>query len=396
MDFEFSADEQQFINDVRAFLAEEAKKPYADEVMNPNREADSMLSDSQERRDFNKELSAAGYLGMSWPKEFGGQEKAGIYEYLVNEELASVGAPLIGKGVGCVGKTLIRHGTEKQKAEFLPQILHADIEFCLGYSEPGAGSDLASLKLKTTECEGGWKVNGQKIFNTSAHFADWYWLASRTHSEGRKHEGISLFLIPMESDGITINEIETMGDHRTNEVFFDDVFIPTEALVGELHKGWVYICEALDYERFTLYTVGPVQKKFSVFVDMLKKTERNGMLLKDDPTVRKTVAQLATDIETAVMLQRRVISAAVKGGVPTIEAAQCKLYSTQLGQRLANAALDVLGPLGMLHEGVDFAPCDGKWEHSYRATALDTIGGGTSEVQKNIIARRGLGLPLKM
>jgi len=396
MDFEFSPEQQQFIENVRAFLAEEAKKPYAREVMNPEREADSMLADSAERREFNKQLSAAGYLGMSWPKEFGGQEKEGIYEYLVNEELASVGAPLIGKGVGCVGKTLIRHGTEKHKAEFLPQILNADIEFCLGYSEPGAGSDLASLKLKATECEGGWKVNGQKIFNTSAHFADWYWLAARTNSEGRKHEGISLFLIPMNSEGITVNEIQTMGDHRTNEVFFDDVFIPSEALVGELHKGWVYICEALDYERFTLYTVGPIQKKFDVFVDMVKKETRNGKALKDDPMVRKTVAQLATDVETAVMLQRRVICAAVKGGVPTVEAAQCKLYSTQLGQRLANAALDLLGPAGMLHEGVEHAPCDGKWEHSYRATALDTIGGGTSEVQKNIISRRGLGLPLQI
>jgi alkylation response protein AidB-like acyl-CoA dehydrogenase len=396
MDFEFSPDQQQFIDNVRAFLANEATKPYAREVMNPGREADSMLSDSQERRDFNKQLAAAGYLGMSWPKQYGGQEKEGIYEYLVNEELASVGAPLIGKGVGCVGKTLIRHGSEKHKKEFLPQILHADIEFCLGYSEPGAGSDLASLKLKATECDGGWKVNGQKIFNTSAHFADWYWLAARTDSSGKKHEGISLFLIPMNSPGITINEIKTMGDHRTNEVFFDDVFIPRDALVGELHKGWVYICEALDYERFTLYTVGPVQKKFDVFVEMLKITTRNGKSLVNDPLVRKTIAQLATDVETCIMLQRRVICAAVKGGVPTVEAAQCKLYSTQLGQRLANAALDILGPTGMLHEGVAHAPCDGKWEHSYRATALDTIGGGTSEVQKNIIARRGLGLPLNI
>jgi alkylation response protein AidB-like acyl-CoA dehydrogenase len=198
------------------------------------------------------------------------------------------------------------------------------------------------------------------------------------------------------SEGITVNEIKTMGDHRTNEVFFDDVFIPEDALVGELHKGWVYICEALDYERFTLYTVGPIQKKFDVFVDMIRNTTRNGQPVKEDPVVRKTVATLATDLETCIMLQRRVICAAVKGDVPTVEAAQCKLYSTQLGQRLANAALDILGPTSLLGEEVEHAPCDGKWEHSYRATALDTIGGGTSEVQKNIISRRGLGLPLKI
>ncbi len=394
MDFEFSAEEQQFIIDVRAFLASEKKKPYAREVMNPEREADSMLADSAERREFNKQLAAKRYLGMSWPAVYGGQEKPGIYEYLVNEELASVGAPLIGKGVGCIGKTLIKHGSEKLKLEFLPQILEADIEFCLGYSEPGAGSDLASLKLKAERDGAGWRLNGQKIFNTSAHFADWYWVAARTDFSAKKHKGISVFLLPMSAKGLTINEIKTMGDHRTNEVFFDDVWVSDEYLVGNLNEGWTYICEALDYERFTLYTVGPLQKKFEVFLEMVKTTKRDGQLLKDDPHVRRLVAQLGTDLETAVMLQRKVIAAAVKGGVPTVEAAMCKLYSTQLGQRLANASLDILGPESMLHEGVEFAPVDGKWEHSYRATALDTIGGGTSEVQKNIIARRGLGLPL--
>lgn len=393
MDFEFSAAEQQFIKDVRAFLAEEAKKPYAREVMNPEREADSMLADSQERREFNKELAKNGYLGMSWPAQFGGQEKEGIFDYLVNEELASVGAPLIGKGVGCIGKTVIKHGNDKLKQEFLPQILNADIEFCLGYSEPGAGSDLASLKLKAEKCEGGWKLNGQKIYNTSAHFADWYWVAARTDFDAPKHKGISVFLLPMSAPGLTINEIKTMGDHRTNEVFFDDVFVGDDYLVGELNKGWLYICEALDYERFTLYTVGPLQKKFEKFVELVKTESCDGQLLCERPDVRKLLARFATDVETATMLQRRVIAAAAKGGVPTVEAAACKLYSTQLGQRIANAALDVLGPAGMLHEGVDFAPMDGKWEHSYRATALDTIGGGTSEVQKNIIARRGLELP---
>ena len=204
MDFEFSPEQQQFIGNIRSFLADEAKKPYAAEVMSPDREADSMLADSPERRAFNKQLAAKRFLGMSWPVEYGGQAKEGIFEYLVNEELASVGAPLIGKGVGCVGKTLIRHGSEKQKQEFLPQILNADIEFCLGYSEPGAGSDLASLKLKAEKVDGGWKVNGQKIFNTSAHFAEWYWLSARTDFEAAKHKGISLFLIPMHSTDITV------------------------------------------------------------------------------------------------------------------------------------------------------------------------------------------------
>jgi len=317
----------------------------------------------------------------------------GIYDYLLNEELASVGAPLIGKGVGCIGKTLIAHGSDKLKQEFLPKILNAEVEFALGYSEPGAGSDLASLKLKAERDGDGWVLNGQKMWTTSAHFADWYWVAARTDPDARKHKGISVFLLPMDHPGLTITEIETMGDHRTNQVFFDDVRVHSDYLVGEENKGWTYVCEALDYERFTLYTVGPILAKFDALVELLKITERDGRPLSDDAVIRSRIAELACELESAKMLQRRVIAAALKGAVPTVEAAMYKLYSTEMGRRLADFALNCLGPMGLLRHSAEDAPAQGKWEHSYRATAVDTIGGGSSEVQKNIIARRGLNLP---
>lgn len=395
MNFDFSAAEQAFVAEVRQFIAEEAASDDAADVMNPNRESDSILSDTPARKRFNKKMAERGYIGMSWPKEYGGQERPGIYEYLLNEELSRVGAPLIGKGVGCVGQTLIRHGSDKLKAEFLPKILRAEVEFALGYTEPGAGSDLASLKLKAERQGDGWLLNGQKMFTTSAHFADWYWLAARTDPTAKKHKGISLFLVPMDDPGITIHPIETLGEHVTNQVFIDDVWVHDDYLVGELNKGWTYICEALDYERFTFYTFSPLEEKFNALLSLVKSTRRNGREISEDPLVQRRVARLATDVETAKMLQRRVIYAASQGGVPSIEAAMCKLFSTELHQRLSRAAMDFLGEEGLLHKSCAHAPAAGKWEWSYRATALDTIGAGTSEIQKNIIARKKLELPLE-
>lgn len=393
MEFRFSSAEEAFIAQAQKFIEGEREQAEREGVFAPNREADSMLSDSSERRAFNQRLSEAGYLGMSWAGEYGGQNMPGIYDYLLNEELASVGAPLIGKGVGCIGKTLIAHGSDKLKQEFLPKILNAEVEFALGYSEPGAGSDLASLKLKAERDGDGWVLNGQKMWTTSAHFADWYWVAARTDPDAQKHKGISVFLLPMDHPGLSITEIETMGDHRTNQVFFDDVRVHSDYLVGEENKGWTYVCEALDYERFTLYTVGPILAKFDALVELLKITERDGRPLSDDAVIRSRIAELACELESAKMLQRRVIAAALKGAVPTVEAAMYKLYSTEMGRRLADFALNCLGPMGLLRHSAEDAPAQGKWEHSYRATAVDTIGGGSSEVQKNIIARRGLNLP---
>ncbi len=394
MDFRLSEEERAFVAEVRAFLDKEALREDAADVMAPDREADSMLSDSPARRAFNRRLAERGYLGMTWPVEYGGSNRPGIFEYLLNEELAGRGAPLIGKGVGCIGKTLIRHGSETLKQEFLPQILNAEVEFALGYSEPSAGSDLAALRLRAERTDTGWLLNGQKTFTTSAHFADWYWVAARTDPSAPKHKGISVFLIPMDHPGLTVHEIKTMGDHRTNAVYFDNVEIPHDRLVGEENKGWIYVCEALDFERFTFFTVNPIITKFAALLDLLKDTRRNGAALTSDPLIKREIARLAADVEAAKMLQRRVIAAASKGDVPAVEAAMYKLFSTQLGQRLANFALDALGAEGLLSHGATDTLANGKWEHSYRATVLDTIGGGSSEVQKNIIARRGLGLPV--
>ena len=395
MNFNFTKEEEQFIDEVKIFIAEEKKKSNADVVFAPNREADAQTKiDSPERRDFMKILSSKGYLGMSWPKEYGGQEKPGIYDYILNEELCRVGAPSPGKGVGSIGQTIIHHGSNKIKDEFLPKILAGEIDFALGYSEPGAGSDLASLKLKAERKEGGWLINGQKIWTSSAHVADWYWLAARTDTEAPKHRGISVFLVKMDNPGIEVHPIETVGEHATNSVFLTDVFISDEYVIGEVNKGWVYICEALNYERFTFYTIAPLEQKFKELVELTNKVKRDGVILSQIPDIRKKIIYLYADVQKAKVLQRKVLSVAIQDEVPQTEAAVFKLFSTKLHQKLANEAMDILGREGLFRKEYDKSHANGKWEWSYRSTLVDTIGAGTTEIQKNTIAKKSLKLPL--
>jgi alkylation response protein AidB-like acyl-CoA dehydrogenase len=389
MNFEFSEEECQFLREVDEFLEENRHI----DVMDVTRENMAQVCDTPERRVFMKKLAEKGWLGITWPKEYGGQDGEGIYEYLLNEKLSSVGAPQIGKGVGIIGKTLINVGSEKLKKEFLPQILNADVEFAVGYSEPNAGSDAAAMRLKAERKGDGWVLNGQKIFTTSAHFADWYWVGARTDTEVRKHNGISLFLLRMDDPGLTIHPMPTMGGERTNGVFFDDVFVHDDYRVGEVNKGFQYIAEALDIERFTLFTLSPIRGRVQLLCDYVKTATRDGKPLKDDPVLRQRVAQFATELEVARLLGIKFVDAALSGKTPTYEASAYKLYATELSLRVANATMDIVGPGAQLALGTEEAPLNGRGESCYTYTVIDTIGGGSSEVQRNIISKRKLGLP---
>jgi len=388
VDFELSDEEKAFEAEVEAFLRENQSP----DVMDPTPEQLSQTVDTPAKRAFMKKLAERGWLGMSWPRQYGGRELSGIHDFILTEALSRHGAPQPGKGVGIVGKTLIRRASEKLKSEFLPRIMRGEVEFAIGYSEPQAGSDAANMQLRATRVAGGWKLDGQKSWTTSAHFADWYWVGARTNP-AEKHKGITLFLIPMNHPGFTIRPIWTIGDERTNEVFFDDVLVPDEYVVGQLNAGFIYISEALDLERFAMMPVGPLEEKVKALVAWARGARRDGEPVKHDPGLRSRLARAVTELEVARMLQRRVISAALRDRVPTLEASEYKLYMNECGKRVANLALDLMGPEGALRAGEDGAPLGGRFERSYRYTVVDTIGGGTSEIQKNIIARRGLGLP---
>jgi len=353
MDFEFSTEERAFAEEVEKFLDLHATPDVADVT----RENMAQIVDTPARRAFVKKLSAQGWIGMSWPTEYGGQEKEGVYEYLLNEALARRGAPQIGKGAGIVGKTLIRHGSDKLKREFLPQIVRGEIEFAVGYSEPQAGSDAANMQLKAEPAPGGWCLNGQKIWTTSAHFADWYWVGARTDPDKAKHAGISLFLIPMSHPGLTVQATPTIGDERTNTVFFNDVFVAEDYLVGQRGSGFQYISEALDLERFTMFTFSPIEQRLEELVDFVRREERDGEPLRENALVRQRIAQLATQCEVARALGLRFVAASTsKGKPPTVEASEYKLYATQLSQRVANATLDIAGAGAQLRVHTGDAP----------------------------------------
>ena len=257
-----------------------------------------------------------------------------------------------------------------------------------------AGSDAANMQLKADKVDGGWNLNGQKIFTTSAHFANWYWVGARTDQDAPKHHGITLFLIPMDHPGLTIQGMPTIGDELTNQVFFDDVFVGDDYVVGELNRGFQYVSEALDLERFTMFTFAPVGQRVDEVIDYVREEQRDGAPLREDPLIRSKVAQLVTQRAVARVLGLKVVAASIKGGKPpTVESSEYKLYTTELSQRIADTALDIAGPGGQLRVHNREAPMRGRPELTYRYSVIDTVGGGTSEIQKNIIARRKLGLP---
>src|SRR6188768_1568387 len=342
----------------------------------------AQIVDTPKRRAFMAKLGEIGWLGMTWPKEYGGSEGEGVYEYLLNERLAGRGGPQIGKGVGIIGKTLIAHGNDFLKETFLPKILRNEVEFAVGYSEPNAGSDAASMRLKAERGERdgkqGWILNGQKTWTTSAHFAEWYWLGTRT-DPASKHRGITLMLVPLDQPGVTIKGIWTMGDERTNEVFIEDVFVPDEYVVGEVNRGFQYISEALDLERFTMFTFSPIKQRLDLLCDYVKTAERDGKPMKDDPVVRRDIARLVTDAEVARVLGLRVVAASMKGEKtpgtppPTVESSEYKLFATEYSRRLANASMDIGGPSSQLRVKTEEAPMKGRAESTYRYTVIDTI-----------------------
>jgi alkylation response protein AidB-like acyl-CoA dehydrogenase len=387
MDFRDTPEEAAFRKEVREFIQKEAPLNRSD------------FRDAwQKGQTWWKKLQERGWIAPAWPKEYGGAGMTVMQQFIFNEEMAKLRAPrpmhLI-IGLGMAGPTLIVHGTEEQKKRFLPQMLSGDDVWSQGYSEPEAGSDLASLRTRAVKDGDDYVINGQKIWTTLAHQSKWMILLARTDPDAPKHKGITYFIVDMKSPGITIRPLVNMcGTHEFNEVFFDNVRVPKENVVGEENRGWYAAVTTLDFERSSIGSAIGMRQEMDELIEYAREhSEDHTSTLGISPTLRYELSDRLVETEVARMLSYRVASLQGRGLIPNYEASALKLFSTELHQRITTTGIKILGLYGQLERGSERAPWKGRLCYNFLRGVAHTIEGGTSEIQRNIIAQRGLGLP---
>ncbi len=385
MDFSWSDEEQTFRDRVQTFLREEWGNAASGE-----------LTGRERSRAFERRLAEEGWLTMAWPAEYGGRDASHVEQMIFAEETARFDAPNGGQGARMVGPTLIIHGTEEQRAEHLPRIAAGEVMWSQGYSEPGSGSDLASLQTRAVRDGDDFVINGQKIWTSGAQFADWLHVLTRTDPEAPKHRGISYFMVPKESPGLSVRPIEQMhGASGFNETFFEDVRVPAHNMIGEENRGWYVATTTLDFERSGVGRAASVERSFTAFLEFASGADSagSGRRVSEDGVARLNLADTATELEIGRNLGYRVAWMQGSGMVPNYEASMSKMYNSELNQRNARRNINMIGLYGGLMPGSDHAPLRGAAAQAYLSTVSSTIAAGTSEIQRNIIATRGLGLP---
>ncbi|MGE0571388.1 MAG: acyl-CoA dehydrogenase family protein [Dehalococcoidia bacterium] len=340
---------------------------------------------------FRKQLAERGWLTMGWPETFGGQGASYMTQTVYMEEMSLAGAPgAYDQGVWLAGPALMLHGTPSQQSRWLPGLRAAESRWCQLFSEPGAGSDLASLQCRAVRDGDEYVVNGQKIWNSGAQHADWGILLARTDADAPKHKGISYFLVDMNTPGITVHPLENlMGTDHFSEVFFDDARIPVDCRIGDENRGWYISTTTLDQERSSINRVVMTRSTLDALLDFARQRPA----LASRMEIRSELASRTIDFEVARWLCYRVAEMQSKGMVPNYEASISKVFGTELQRQMGISGMRILGMAGMLEPGSTFAPLQGRIERWALAAPSYTIAGGTSEVNRNIIATRGLGLP---
>ncbi len=389
MDFKFTPEEEGFRKEVTGFLKQELPADWDGEGEGGSDE------DWAFNLQMRKKLSQKGWLTLAWPKEHGGGGASIMTQTIFREEMAYHRAPGIDFwGITMLAPTLMIHGTEEQKRRFLPAVAHGEIQWCQGYSEPGSGSDLASLQTRADVDGDEYVVNGTKIWTSNAHRADWIMLLARTNQDAEKHRGITFLLVDMKSPGVSIRPIINMaGSHGFNQIFFDNVRVPKENKVGEENRGWYVGATLLDFERSGVQYSAGGRRFLGELVRFAKETAWDGTLLAKRPEVRNRLADAAIEVEVSRMNSYYIAYMQNKGSVPNKEASVSKLFSTEMQQRLAATGMKLLGMYGTLAPGSKWAPLKGRIERNFLLSHSSTIAGGTSEIQRNVIANRGLGLP---
>jgi alkylation response protein AidB-like acyl-CoA dehydrogenase len=379
-----------FRNEVREWLAEH---------WTPERRAAHLRKPFKERGwdvAFSRLMGRDGWIGIGWPKEFGGQGRGPTEQIAFITEMANAGAPIQAHSTGesIVAQALMLHGSKAQQDEWLSAIRRGERTFALGYSEPEAGSDLAALRTRAVRDGDHWVITGQKLWSTGGDKAEYIWLAVRTDPDAKKHAGISVLMVDLHSPGVTIRPSLALYGKTFSAQFYDNVRVPAQNLVGQPNNGWKVITDALAAERVMIggTRMAGIERTFDHLTEYLKTAVVGGKVLKNDPVIRDRIGALAADIEVARQFQMRNSRLVEQGKVPIHQAAMGKVFASELQERLGQAALDILGSGGLLSEDAADAPV-GEMEQVLRHAIMGMIGGGTNEIQRNVIAQRGLDLP---
>jgi len=398
MDFAYTPAQEALREEVRQFITENITPGIVEEL-----ETTGIRRRGPKTRELYQKISDNGWIGISWPKEYGGQAGSRIDQYIVEEEFSRIGITVGGAGSGA--PAILAAGTEEQKEYFLPGLMRGEISFALGFSEPQAGADLAGLQCRAVRDGDEFVINGQKMYTTAAHYATHIYLMARTDPDAPRHRGISIFLIPMDTPGITVRPLWTIqneptaplgttyGDNRTNETFFEDVRVPASCLLGEENSGWYVGAMGLNLDR-----VGASRYLISVrrdedIVNWIKENQMDGYTMDDDPTIRDKVAELWIEAQVCRLMTMRSMSLVEKGGNFTYEGAAEKVWAPEHGVKTTETIAQILGPYGQLLNGSEGAIEDGLFAHNLMGAFQSGINHGSVQVMRDQVARRGLGMP---
>jgi 3-oxocholest-4-en-26-oyl-CoA dehydrogenase alpha subunit len=341
-----------------------------------------------------KQMCSDGWAGIGWPKEYGGQGRSAIEQFIFFDESMRAGAPVPMLTLNSVGPTIMAFGTDEQKADYLPRILSGDIHFCIGYSEPGAGTDLASLKTRAVRDGESYVINGQKMWTSLSSDADYCWLAVRTDPDAAKHKGISMILVPMDTPGITLSPLNLLGTHDINAVFFEDVVVPAANVVGGPNHGWKLITNQLNHERVTLFASGVMDRALTEVTQYAQETKlADGRRVIDQPWVQYNLAKLQAKVEVVRLMNWQVAWEATQGVLDIGHCSALKVYGSELNMEGYQLLMEILGPVSYLEPDAPGAVLKSRIQQGTRGAIILTFGGGVNEMQRDLISQFTLGFP---
>ncbi len=387
MELDFTSDQKKFRGELRIYFKEMMSEALVSELRSDGEGGGPLF------RAAMKNMGRDGLLGVGWPSEYGGQGRTPMEQFIFADEVQSVGFPLPFLTLNTVGPTIMRYGNDEQKAEILPKVLAGEIFFAIGYSEPGAGTDLASLQTTAHRDGDEWVINGQKMWTSLAGYSDYIWLAARTDPDAPKHRGLSMFLVPTTSEGYSRQKIMTVGGVTTNATFYDGVRVPLDALIGGEGNGWSLITGQLNHERISLTSVGPIRRTLRDVVAWARETEMDGQRVIDKNWVRHHLARIYAKVQVVRLMNWKQAWAAQEGHPHPAAASAVKVFGSELNIEAYRAMMEITSARANIGGDGQGAVLQGRIESGYRNGLILTFGGGTNEVQRDIIAMAGMGLP---